>query len=241
LESFSQKTIEDIKCYVYCLFDPRTSKIFYIGEGTGNRIFNHITCALDNPEENDKINTIRDIINQNLKVGHYIIRHGLTREIALLVESCLIDFLTFHTFKELSNITNIIAGHYAWDKGIKTVDEIEALYSAETLNKNGIKHKVIIININKTYLPGISPYEATRKSWKMDIDRARKSDFIFSEYKSIIRKIYIPEKWFFTEDNKRCFFEGKECQDKEILNLYLNKQLSDKKQGQANPIQYVNL
>lgn len=241
MNSFTQNTIEEIKSYVYCLFDPRTSKIFYIGKGTGNRVFQHVACALEDEKESDKLSTIRDILKENKKVVHYIIRHGLNDDTAFVIESCLIDFLTFHSFKELSNITNIVSGHDSWDKGIKTVEEIEALYSAETLDKNGIKHKVIIININKTYLPGISPYEATRKSWKMDIDRARKSDFIFSEYKSIIRKIYIPEKWFFTEDNKRCFFEGKECQDKEILNLYLNKQLSDKKQGQANPIQYVNL
>lgn len=242
MDKFSQNTIETIQHYVYCLVDPRNSKIFYIGEGCGNRVFQHATDALENDTVSDKLNTIRDIIKDNKKVIYYIIRHGLKKEVAFIIESCLIDLLSFQEFRfrDFASLTNIVSGHNFWEKGIKTTEEIEALYSAEIINKKQINHKVIIININRTYKPGISPYEATRKSWKMDINKAKIAEFVFSEYKGIIRKIYKPIKWFKSSKDNRCLFEGEEVYDKNILDLYLNKQLSDKKRGQANPIQYVN-
>lgn len=66
---FSQKTIEEIQYYVYCLYDPRTSKIFYIGKGKGNRVFQHQMDALeDGNAETDKLNTIREILNSGQQV-----------------------------------------------------------------------------------------------------------------------------------------------------------------------------
>ena len=41
MNAFNQKTIEELKYYVYCLIDPRDSKIFYVGKGKGNRVFQY--------------------------------------------------------------------------------------------------------------------------------------------------------------------------------------------------------
>ena len=240
MNSFSNATIEKIGYYVYCLYDPRDKKIFYIGKGKGNRVFKHMKGAIEGSQKNEKLRTIREMTKNKIKVRHYILRHGLEEKEAVEIESCLIDMLTFGDFKGLSKLTNIVSGHNSWDRGIKTVNEIEALYAAKPIYNKDIKHKILIININKTYKPGVSPYDATRKSWKLNIDRAKNAEFIISEYKGIFRAIYKANKWFRTTDNKRWYFKGEEITDRKIINLYLNRQYLGKKKGQSNPIRYLN-
>lgn len=36
---FKQNVIENLKFYVYALVDPRDNHIFYVGKGSGNRIY----------------------------------------------------------------------------------------------------------------------------------------------------------------------------------------------------------
>jgi len=72
---FKQSVIEALQYYVYCLVDPRNKKIFYIGKGVGNRMFNHVAYALDENNESLKIDTIRDIHKTGMEVSYYIVRH----------------------------------------------------------------------------------------------------------------------------------------------------------------------
>ncbi|MDG2431286.1 excinuclease ABC [Flavobacterium sp.] len=251
-ELFSQKTQEELKSYVYILIDPRDNKIFYVGKGYGNRVFSHINEAIFNPSVSEKLETIRAIKTDNLKVKHFIVKHGLEEKEALIVESVLIDFLTFRDFAEVAKISNIVAGHNSFNQGIKTVNECEILYNCEELKKEDIKHKVLVININKTYdnkrkkksanpvydRPNI--YEATRGWWVLDKNRAENSEFVLAEYKGVIRAIFKPEKWVQDieyKGTKRWGFEGSEITAKEILDIYMNKEVP-KIRGMANPIRY---
>lgn len=68
IEQFSQKTQEELKYYVYILIDPRDNKIFYVGKGYGNRVFFHINEAIFNPIGTEKLEIIRAIKLENLKV-----------------------------------------------------------------------------------------------------------------------------------------------------------------------------
>ena len=52
---FSQSVIEQLKYYVFFLRDPRNGQVFYVGKGRGNRIFNHVECALETEYSTDKI------------------------------------------------------------------------------------------------------------------------------------------------------------------------------------------
>lgn len=254
IESFSQKTQEELKFYVYILIDPRDNKIFYVGKGFGNRVFSHINEAIFNPSITEKLETIRAIKSENLNVKHFIIKHGLEENEAFIVESVLIDFLTFRDFAEVSKISNIVAGHHSFNQGIKTVNECEILYNCEELKNEDIQHNIIVININKTYnkkrkkkldnpiydRPNI--YEATRGWWVLDKHRAEKSDFVLAEYKGIIRAVFKPLKWVQDIENRghrRWGFEGSEIFDKDILKTYLNKEVP-KIKGMANPIRYFN-
>jgi hypothetical protein len=120
MTEFSQAVIEKIGYYVYFLKnpDPNNNIIFYVGKGTGNRIFHHIKCAIENEKKSDKLELIRKIGADN--VEHYILRHGLTEKEALDIESACIDLLGFRN----ENLTNENKGLYSFSKGLRTVDEI---------------------------------------------------------------------------------------------------------------------
>ena len=94
---FKQSVIEALQFYVYCLVDPRDNKIFYVGKGKGNRVFQHAMNALDESADSLKLNTIRDIIKTNLsKSGgckQYLIR---THEINFIQSQNSGHFLSRH-------------------------------------------------------------------------------------------------------------------------------------------------
>lgn len=76
---FDEKTQKALGYYVYMLIDPRDDRPFYVGKGVGNRIFNHVKNAIDNPTNSDeKCDVIRKIGPG--KVRHVIVTHGLATE-----------------------------------------------------------------------------------------------------------------------------------------------------------------
>ena len=249
IQDFSPNTEEALKYYVYLLVDPRDNKIFYVGKGKGDRVFNHLHCALTTSDENDKLNTIREINKAGLQVKHYIVRHGMEKENeAFLVESVLIDLLTFRDFASVANISNIQAGHHQFDRGIKTAEELEAIYNGGILKESNFVDPVLVININGTYNikserhPNI--YESTRKSWRLSKTRIQKVEYVLSEYRGIVRAIFKPEKWLHeTPDDPKFMFEGYEINEKnnsEVYHRYINKRVP-KDKGMANPVRYFNV
>jgi len=244
MTTFSPIAIERLRAYVYILQDPRDGKIFYVGKGNGNRVFQHAECALETSEESDKLNIIRDIIASGNKVKYYIVRHGLDNDDAFTVESVLIDLLTYPSFPDLAKISNIVTGHHEFDLGIKTVEEIGVLYDCPQLEPTDFEHRVLAININNTYNklserhPNI--YEATRKAWHVNVERARKVEYVLSEYKGVVRAIFKPNKWYLTSPH-RWAFEGVEITKENnpvVYNLYMHKKLPPKLKGVAVPTRY---
>ena len=69
INEFPRSVIEKLGFYVYLLIDPRTDKVFYVGKGTGNRIFAHITSAIASPLENDKLAQIRSIKSEGFRLS----------------------------------------------------------------------------------------------------------------------------------------------------------------------------
>jgi hypothetical protein len=254
MKYFSQRTKENLGYYVYILIDPRDKKIFYVGKGIDNRVFNHVNSSIESPVETEKLDVIREIKNLGFEVEHYIVRHNLEEKEAFLVESVLIDFLTFKDFNDVAKIANIVSGHHSFLQGIKTVQECEILYNCQELKKSDIQHKIIVININnsfdtkrrkKTKIPLYDReniYEATRGWWVLDPKRAKAVDFVLAEYKGIIRAIFKPHYWTQDLENKgprRWGFIGEEITSKELTELYLHKSVP-KAIGMANPVRYFD-
>ena len=242
MNAFSELTKESLKYYVYCLVDPRDDKIFYIGKGKNDRIFDHSRGILEKDFVTEKIEKIKEIINSGEKVQHYILKHNIENEkTAYEFESFLIEFMEFPAFSHHFSLSNIQGGHHSFINGIQTVEELEAIYGSkeETLGYfEQTDYKLLVININKTMEPG-SLYESTRSSWKLVESRAKKVDYVLSEYHGVIIDVFKPERWLKVKNRPRIEFEGEKVKDPKILELFLNKKI-EKKHGSQNPIRYVN-
>ncbi|MEI7983741.1 MAG: hypothetical protein WCI71_18985 [Bacteroidota bacterium] len=230
IKDFSNAVCERIGYYVYILKDPRIDSIFYVGKGRGNRVFQHVRCALENETENDKYNLIREIHNEGKEVEHFILRHGLEEKLSLEIESTIIDLLG------IENLTNSVKGHDTWERGLKTVDEVFQHYDAKAVT---FDEPCIIININRLYTRGISAqklYDSTRASWIVGAKRDR-ANYAIASYRGLVREVYEIEKW--QPNGDRWEFIGKVADDK-IRDKYLNQSLENYiKKGGQNPIRYT--
>ena len=191
-KSFKQSVIEGLKCYVYVLVDPRNNCIFYVGKGSGNRVYQHAQAALVEDSPSLKLSTIREIKGLGLDVKYYIIRHNLSEQEAYLVESSIIDLLTYPAFNKGNILTNIVSGHHQWNEGIKTDEEI--LYDCPKIVPRP-EDRLLLVSLNKSYqqskATGVyrraNDYESVRKYWQLSSDKANKVTHILGIYRGIVR------------------------------------------------------
>ncbi len=237
---FPEEVINKLKHYVYRLIDPRNSETFYVGKGTGNRVFNHIreeASVLEGDEIKEKLKRIRDIRNSGFEVAHVIHRHGMDDKTVGQVEAALID--------AYPGLTNIADGQGSNDYGSMHADEIIRIYKAEEAI---FKHRALLICVNRSATE-TSLYEATRYAWKINPDKAKKAEVILSTLQGRIIGAFVADKWLAAnslnfpgrEDRPKCWgFVGNEA-SKEIELLYVGKRVPDeyRKQGAANPIKYT--
>ena len=229
MKKFSQAVCENIGYYVYFLKDPRNKKIFYVGKGKDNRVYQHIHLAIVSPLPSDKLDLIREIGLQN--VEHFILRHGLTDEQALELESACIDLLG------LENLKNEKKGNYCFERGIKTGDEVSQLYDAKVIT---IEDPSLIININKRYKRFMTLqelYDATRSSWIVG-KRRDKVKYAIASYRGLVREVFRIDRWNLV--GNRWEFIG-EVAELSVRDKYLNQSLENYiKKGSRNPIRYAS-
>lgn len=238
---FDEKTSQQLKYYVYILLDEN-GKPFYVGKGTGNRVFTHAVEAIQSDISSSKSDMIRAITARNKELGYTIVRHGLDEPTAYAIESSLIDTLTSLNFP----LTNKVLGYHALENGLMSADAVIGKYSAKPLEI--VEDDVVIININRKYKEarnGESLYEISRKSWVMSEKKARSRKTALIEYKGLIVEVFSISNWNSVDaidkngkKKRRWEFQGEIAQD-HIRNLYQYKSVAhSKKPGSANPIRY---
>lgn len=250
---FDEKSRQALKYYVYMLLDPTDNKPFYVGKGIGNRVFNHLDCALtDTDTTSAKYDKIREIIQNGQTVKHIIVRHGLSESEAFQIEASLIDTLTYCGLL----LSNIVGGHNSIEKGLMTSEEVVRLYNAQPLNEMG--SDCVLININRTYKRGngTSPiYQATKETWLISEWRLPQIKYVLSEFRGLIVEVFEVKNWYpkqrlknktiDKEKNTKIQvevigygFDGNVAPD-EIRNRYINKSVAHLKQrGAAQVIRY---
>lgn len=237
---FPLEVQESLGFYVYRLIDPRSGETFYVGKGQGNRVFDHAGDALVNPEETDKLNRIRAILNSGLEILHIIHRHGMNERTALEVEAALID--------AYPGLTNIVGGVGNGDRGVMHANQIIQLYTAAEADLRD--RRALILKLNTNALEQ-NLYEATRFAWKLNIQRARRAEFVLAVVGGIIRDVFIADDWLVANeknfpgrleypDDPRFGFTGEQAEDS-IRNQYIGRSIPQcyRNRGAASPFRYT--
>ena len=195
-DRFSEKSLLSLgDFYVYGLIDPRNNQIFYIGKGTGNRVFEHERESLSSPDsEKLKLKTISDIKSVGLDVTKIIINSDLTESEAFAAEASLIN--AFNYIGDVK-LTNIVAGHHSTEA--LSVEDFERINGAIELTEDDITHKILVIKINKLYQRNMDRdvlYDSVRGVWRASKNRVKEIEYVFGVYNSLIVAVYKPTEWF---------------------------------------------
>lgn len=260
MDRFSEKALQALgDFYVYGLIDPRTNQFFYIGKGTGNRVFEHERESLNcRDSEKLKLKTIEEIKSQGLEVKKIIINSNLTEEEAYKAEASLIA-----AFDYINGLTNIVSGHHS--TGAMSVEQFESKNGAAELKREDIKHNILVIKINKLYrrdMPQDELYDAVRGLWRASLKRVKKVKYVFGVYNSLIVSVYKPSQWHVCSEGtgkrprqdevltskteNRLFFEDKDFEEgkpmDEAQKSYLGKSIAglEEIQHSQNPITYLD-
>ena len=228
-----------LKSYVYVYIDPRNGKPFYIGKGTGNRLFSH----LQDQSDTEKVARIAEIRRSGKEPRIEILRYGLSDSEARLVEAASIDLIG------KAKLTNRMSGYHEGSFGRITSQRVISMLTAKKIK---VHHKAILLTINKFYRSDMSKeelYEVTRGIWKVGETNRNKVEYAMALYQGIVLEVYRIKQWYpagtlkyKTRDSSdfknsgRWEFSGSIAKD--IREEYID--FSVGKAGQ-NPIRYVNV
>ncbi len=243
--SFDDVTAEKLAHYVYCLIDPRDEKVFYIGKGQDNRIFDHEdSIDLAEPEEivRAKQKRIADIRSSGRQVHEVMLRHGLSSSSeAFDIEAAILDFCDCQSIP----LTNLQGGHKSNYFGLTSVDGIKSRYSAEMIAY--FDEKTIIININRQYKRQQSPeqiLELTRSAWAVSLSNASQAKLAIATAQGIIRGVFRIHNWYKVQldESAKAMTKGRYAFNGEIetqlWQRYVGKSVPLVRNA-ANPVRYA--
>ncbi|WP_171207358.1 MULTISPECIES: hypothetical protein [unclassified Ruegeria] len=247
---FNPSVCSELGNYVYRLIDPRNGETFYVGQGTGNRVFNHLRAALPYQKDEDavstKISRIHEIHRSGLDVQHIIHRHAIPACAVDEVEAALID-----AYPGLSNAQR---GHRSTDHGPMHVNQIVDKYDLPVIDWEPA-HKLILLNINNWQGSGREDmYHQVRFAWRVKKANAEAADFVLAVMRGVVVGAFTASRWLpavkgnFPKHNPeypdRYGFEGAPATP-DIWDLYCGERgkriaTEQLKHGQ-NPIKYWGL
>ncbi len=257
---FSESVQEALGWYVYALRDPSDKRVFYVGKGRGNRVFEHAHHALSVEDEegvSQKIALIQQIHARGDEVDAFVLRHGIPSEQAAYeIEAAVIDTLRLldpTLDNDLFGLTNLVLGHHHALKGLSSAQQVVALYEAPAAPP--ITVPAILVKIPQQWTPTLSGeqiYETTRQWWVIGPKRDR-ARYAFAVNRGIVREVYAIEAWepgsWDEEANRwvtppvpgqkvRWRFTGRPAADLAHFRHTSVKELVAKTQ---NPIRYLNV
>lgn len=236
---FSDETCKKLNFYVYALVDPKDGHVFYIGKGKDNRVFAHVEEALNStkvlkgPKDTQKVARIREIVKSGNKVKHYILRSGLTNELAEELEATLIDLLELENLGFKRIITNINRGVDHDERGAKSVEEVEEYFAPAI--KFDPNDNILCLNIAKSYGNTETVYDAAKEAWGLNEARRNKVTHILAISNGIVRGVFKPTSWFKVDGNL-VGFKGEEIKD----SPYLHKSVKGQVDLKRRAFRYVN-
>lgn len=216
--------------------------------------------SLGNSEsEKLKLKRIAEIKAVGLEVEKIIMNCNLTEAEAFAAEAALINAFNY---VEDTRLTNIVAGHHSAE--VLIVDDFEKIYGVEELQESDIRHKVMIIKINKLYQKGMTEdvlYDSVRGIWRASLERVKTVEYVFGGYNSLIVTVYKPTTWYVCKEaleklpkhvtqltsktENRVFFVDKGFENHELMDkaekFYLYKSIAGLKVNQSaqNLITYL--
>ena len=144
------------------------------------------------------------------------------------------------------------------------VDEYERINGAAPLEEKDIRHKILVIKINRLYQRGMDEkvlYDAVRGVWRASKEKVKTVEYVFGVYNSLIVAVYKPSEWFVCKEAKdklprqdivltpktenRVFFVDERYEHglplDENEEFYLGKSIAGLKLNQSaqNPITYL--
>ena len=159
---FDDLESEKLGNYVYALRDPRDGKVFYIGQGKGNRLFDHFgqaeTELWQSRIMSSKVLRILDIWSNDEDVDWTILAHHLEPEQINVVESVAIDVLGL---SQNGVCLNEVRGPHS---SMLSQDEIKSM-GAAPINPTTPLSKVFLFSIKNGLADGRTTYDATRSAW----------------------------------------------------------------------------
>ncbi|WP_148556005.1 hypothetical protein TPDSL_34580 [Terrisporobacter petrolearius] len=104
------------------------------------------------------------------------------------------------------------------------IEKLKNLKSQGEINYEDIVHDSVGFVVNNAIdKDNRDLYNATQGRWKCSIRKVKNADLVFSLYRGMIVGVWIPEKWYESDIKGRVYFEGRQCEDKDILDRYLYK------------------
>jgi hypothetical protein len=164
---FDDTQIKKLGKYIYALRDPRDGKIFYVGQGKGDRVFSHFGEAegdLNSSKPFNKMSSkvirILDIWKNNEDVEWFILSYNLpeVEYVAHIIESAIYDSLSESQNGEpLNDISP--------PKSSRLMPDDLVVMAAEFVNPLIPIKSVLVFSIQNALFKGVSPYNATRSAW----------------------------------------------------------------------------
>jgi len=178
--------IEKLSYYVYLYINPIDNRIFYVGKGKGNRVFEH----LKSNSETRVAQIVKEIQANGQNPLIEILAHGLPNEdTAYKIEAAVIDVIG------VDNLANAVRGWRSGFYGRMDIKQLVSLYHKERVE---IDEPAILIKLIWSYHYGMSEaelYDGTRGVWKLS-NRRNSAKYAFAVYEGIVREVYEIQQWF---------------------------------------------